>query len=228
MSCFRGKEPAFGPPPHPHSCYFPFLHHPREGGGGSWRHQSLGLPPHFFPRRRRDSAQSPRWPLLARPAVQQRGLCDPLTTAVPWRQRSADRRPPCQQHDRCRPALPGSVPGARHPGLARPATRLWTGVCPPQAWRSTARSLLHLGGLPHLALPGSSGRAHTSLPGLGKAMSPQPTAPGQANPEAPGQGEGRAMSPPGHLSGWKPHHVLERETESEAQPAPWERGPGPP
>ena len=180
LELFQGQGASPWPPNPP-----PFLRHPRAGGRGSWRHQSPGLPVHFFPRRR-DSAQSPRRPLLARPAAQQWGLCDPLTTAVPWRQRSADRRPPCQQHDRCRPALPGSVPGARHPGLARPATRLWAGVCPPQAWRSAARSRLHLGGLPHLALPDSSGRAHTCLPGLGKAVSPQPTAPGQGTPEAPG------------------------------------------
>lgn len=138
MSCFRGKEPALGPPPHPHSCYCSLLHHPRAGGGGSWRHQSPGLPPHVFPRRRRDSAQSPRWPLLARPAAQQRGLCDPLTAAVPWRQRPADRRPPCQQHDRCRPALPGSAPGAvtragpaHRPALGRGLSSAGLEVCRP-------------------------------------------------------------------------------------------------
>ena len=148
LELFQGQQASPWPP----NCT-PFLllppPPPRQGRGrglvGAPKPWPLST---FLPEKEEGQCPEPTAASASRASRATGGLCDPLSAAVPWRQRSADRRP----HDSSTgagPALPGSGPGARRPGLARaPAAGLDVVLCRPGGLLPVPVSTL--GGLPFL------------------------------------------------------------------------------
>ena len=94
LSCFRGKEPALGPPNAPPFLLLP-LPPPLPGRGrglvGAPKPWPLSA---FLPEKEEGQCPEPTAASASWASRATGGLCDPLTAAVPWRQCSADRRPP--------------------------------------------------------------------------------------------------------------------------------------